>query len=300
MGRSVARILTLVFVLAAGGPALAVDQTIQMFTSAFLPQTVMIEVGDTVTWEWVAGSHVLTSGVPGGAPGTPSEPGALFSATIDASNPSFSYTFASYQPGGYNFFDALNPLQLGFVDVASDEETVIVVVLDNVFEPEVVHIFAGDSVRWEHEPGEMLHTVTSGLSSNPADDPGALFDEISSDSQPVFIYQFVASGAVPYFCRPHELDVMVGTIHVQSRFVRGDANRDALINIADAITTLSYLFSMGPATCLDAVDANDDGLLNLADAITVLTFVFTGGAPLPAPFPGAGPDRTADALFCDS
>jgi hypothetical protein len=40
-------------------------------------------------------------------------------------------------------------------------------------------------------------------------------------------------------------------------FIRGDANADTGVDIADAIFTLSYLFAKGtPPSCLDAADAN--------------------------------------------
>lgn len=84
-----------------------------------------------------------------------------------------------------------------------------------------------------------------------------------------------------------------------STFIRGDANSDDVVNIGDAIAVLGYLFSSGPATCLDALDGNDDGSLNIADAISLLDFLFAGGPPPPAPFPGAGIDPTADSIDCD-
>ncbi|MFN0058933.1 MAG: DUF2341 domain-containing protein [Planctomycetota bacterium] len=82
-------------------------------------------------------------------------------------------------------------------------------------------------------------------------------------------------------------------------FIRGDANLDGLINIADAIAMLNYLFAGGAANCLDAVDANDDGAVNVADAIFLLSYQFESGATPPPPFgavpAGCGADPTADA-----
>lgn len=299
-GTRFARSLTRVAIvtLAMSGAAHAADQTVELFSSAFLPQSVTINLGDTVTWTWVAGTHLLQSGTPGGAPGTVDEPGAIFEAIIDASNPTFSYTFTTPGVSGYTFFDATNPSQIGFIEVLGDDLTFIVTVLDNVFEPEVHYVFEGDSIRWEHEPGEMLHTVTSGASSDPADNPGALFDEESSDSDPVFIYTFADDGVYPYFCRPHEALQMNGTIFVQRRFTRGDVDFDGNIAINDPIATLGFLFLGDPTPCEDAHDVNDDGSLDLSDVISSLSYVFAGGAAPAAPFPGLGPDRTSDALTC--
>lgn len=283
--------------LATCGSVRAADVQIEMFDAAFLPQIVTINAGDTVTWTWVGGQHLLTSGLPNGAPGTPDEPGLLFEAPINQTQTSFSYTFPQFQPLGFTFFDANNPTQVGFIQMNSDEQTFVVTVLDNVFEPEDVYLFQGDTVRWEHEPGRMLHTITSGASSQPQDNPGALFDAISSDAHPVFEFQFTMPGPQPYFCIPHEAMGMGGTIHVQSRFLRGDTNRDGSLNLSDAIVLLGYLFENTPTECLDAFDANDDGTNNLADAILLLGHLFSGVA-LPAPFPAEGPDRTADNLYC--
>ena len=82
------------------------------------------------------------------------------------------------------------------------------------------------------------------------------------------------------------------------KFVRGDANVDADLNIADAVKTLQVLFANDTNfQCADALDANDDGDLNIADAIKLLDAIFVG-AVLPAPTT-CGPDPTADSLGCD-
>jgi len=84
-------------------------------------------------------------------------------------------------------------------------------------------------------------------------------------------------------------------------FIRGDADQNAKLDITDAVTTLSYLFLGGEEPyCLDALDADDDGDLNLTDAIEVLSFLFLGEGDIPAPYPDAGLDPSADALGCDN
>ncbi len=82
-------------------------------------------------------------------------------------------------------------------------------------------------------------------------------------------------------------------------FVRGDANTDGTIDIADIIATLSYLFSNGSAYCLDAHDVNDDGNIDIADAVAGLNFQFNQGDDPPPPFTDGicGPDPTPDAPF---
>ncbi|MFN0059635.1 MAG: hypothetical protein ACKVX7_14355 [Planctomycetota bacterium] len=85
-----------------------------------------------------------------------------------------------------------------------------------------------------------------------------------------------------------------------SLFQRGDFNTDGMYNIADPISTLSYLFSGGsPPGCFDSCDVNDDGGCNVGDAIYTLSALFNTPSPEPMlPFPDCGLDPTADALDC--
>jgi hypothetical protein len=48
--------------------------------------------------------------------------------------------------------------------------------------------------------------------------------------------------------------------------------------------------------CRDAADANDDGKIDISDPIRILRHLFQGGEPPAPPFPGPGPDPTADDL----
>ena len=83
-------------------------------------------------------------------------------------------------------------------------------------------------------------------------------------------------------------------------FVRGDANHDRELNIADASYLLNYLFREGEEPqCFDAADVNDDGGVDISDT-TKLLFVLFDGEKMPAPFPGEGIDSTPDDLGCDA
>ncbi|MFN0058671.1 MAG: Kazal-type serine protease inhibitor domain-containing protein [Planctomycetota bacterium] len=89
-----------------------------------------------------------------------------------------------------------------------------------------------------------------------------------------------------------------GTQATAADFIRGDNNGDGVVNIADPVGILDYLFVSGITSCLDATDANDDGLSNVADPIFLLTFLFSMGAPPALPYPTCGADPTLDALDC--
>lgn len=88
-------------------------------------------------------------------------------------------------------------------------------------------------------------------------------------------------------------------VFIESRFVRGDANADGDVNIADPIAVLNCLFRGGPCpTCRKAADANDDAAVNLTDSVYTLMFLFRGGAAPPSPFPSCG--LGTGTLDCES
>lgn len=95
---------------------------------------------------------------------------------------------------------------------------------------------------------------------------------------------------------PAEIDNPAITVVLAFR--RGDDNGDGVIDLADPISTLGYLFYGGPESCRDAQDANDDGAVDLADPIYGLMYQFYGGTPPPAPTDGCGVDPTDDDLDC--
>lgn len=84
------------------------------------------------------------------------------------------------------------------------------------------------------------------------------------------------------------------------RFVRGDANADGALNIADVITDLNLVFSGAPVLCLDAADANDDGVVNIADPIYLVLHILSTGPAPSFPYPFCGTDPTIDGLNCVS
>jgi plastocyanin len=85
---------------------------------------------------------------------------------------------------------------------------------------DTVTVSAGDTVEWDWVQG--FHTITSGASSNPEDNPGDLFDASSDSDNPVFQFVFTVEGDVPYFCRPHEGLNMKGVIRVEGGSGIGD------------------------------------------------------------------------------
>ena len=84
-------------------------------------------------------------------------------------------------------------------------------------------------------------------------------------------------------------------------FVRGDANNDMALNLADAIYGLNWLFQNGPEpACQDAADSNDDGMIDVSDTIYLISFYFVDGPEPPPPFRNPGTDPTSDNVDCQA
>jgi len=83
------------------------------------------------------------------------------------------------------------------------------------------------------------------------------------------------------------------------KFIRGDANLDKIVNIADSITISEIATGKKIPLCQDSADANDDGRIDLADAIYLNSYLFNKGPKPKMPFPTPGIDFTADGLGCE-
>ncbi len=86
-------------------------------------------------------------------------------------------------------------------------------------------------------------------------------------------------------------------------FLRGDANADGSVDIADAVRILFFLFTGDEGIpCLDAADNDDSGTVDISDPIYILGYLFLRGPAVDAPFgPMAtcGVDPTPlDGLSC--
>jgi len=64
------------------------------------------------------------------------------------------------------------------------------------------------------------------------------------------------------------------------RFTCGDANADTIINSADVVYLINYLFKGGPPPVpMAAGDVNCDGVINSADVVYLINYLFKGGPP---------------------
>ena len=89
-------------------------------------------------------------------------------------------------------------------------------------------------------------------------------------------------------------------------FIRGDANNDSHVDIADGIWIVQMMFYNGEMTaCSAAADANNDGSLSISDAIYIINYRLQPGStnmalysPPDGPFPECGTDEAVTLEDC--
>ncbi len=83
---------------------------------------------------------------------------------------------------------------------------------------------------------------------------------------------------------------IVTSVEAEFFFLRGEVNRDGIVDISDAIFLLRWLFlSSADVSSVQAADVNADGDNDIADPIYLLDYLFVGGPAIPQPFPNRGP-----------
>ena len=151
-----------------------------------------------------------------------------------------------------------------------------------------------------HRLGYLLVSVT-----------GAAMDTVmirfeDRPGTPSYSNQLVGDGAVPISAASGALATCEGDVTAvpQSQFVRGDANADGSVNVADAVFIFNWLFLGGDRpTCLDAADTDDvaggGSDHNLTDGQYLLLWLFQGGPRPPSPGPvSCGTDPSPDDSLC--
>ena len=102
-------------------------------------------------------------------------------------------------------------VSLGLAGVAN-ATTHVVNQVGFTFDPAEVVVQPGDTVEWHWQVD--IHTVTSGT---PCTADGLYFDEGLTSANPTVAYVIPDDGttSIPYFCRPHCISEMTGTITIQ-------------------------------------------------------------------------------------
>jgi hypothetical protein len=106
-----------------------------------------------------------------------------------------------------------------------------------------------------------------------------------------------AEGAQYLFCARQPATIRF--VEGPPSFLRGDANADGRLNVADPISVLVELFHGGrPSPCAAAADATGDRRVDVSDPIRIFGFLFLGDPPPPAPFPECGSGESDPGLPC--
>jgi hypothetical protein len=131
------------------------------------------------------------------------------------------------------------------------------------------------------------------------------FSDKLGDDRPLEVLIVVeGDGIVPDFGDTLELTLTPSGPPGAQPFIRGDANDDEFVDIADGIWIINELFYDGPETeCKAAADANDDDRIDIADSMYIFNHQLQPGrqstnlfpAP-PAPYPNCG--TATSALAC--
>ena len=158
--------------------------------------------GGTLTHSWsITGNGSITSGTTG----------ASITVTAGASG-SFTVTHDGTRDGIALSCNKVVTIQAG-------GPAITVTATDFDFTQANVVIDAGQSVKWVW--GNGVHTTTNGVSSDPSDNPGSLWDAALDAAHPEFTYQFNTPGYYAYFCRFHEA-IMKGSVQVRATTGIGD------------------------------------------------------------------------------
>jgi hypothetical protein len=97
----------------------------------------------------------------------------------------------------------------------------------------------------------------------------------------------------------HLVPLEIRRAFLTTPFVRGDANVDQQVDIADAIWVVNELLRQGPRSpCPRASDVNGDALYDLADAMFLIHWMFLSGPSIPRPYPACGTAPGPKELDC--
>ncbi len=153
-----------------------------------------------------------------------------------------------------------------------------------------------------------LHCTTSGTNAHLSWTNPIEYDEIEveRDGEPIGAYpgdtttlddtlpdenthQYLVIGRVGRFTS--EAATCSTGAHGVGTFVRADMNSDGIVNIADPIFLLGYLFrSDREPSCMESANVNNDTKVDIADVIYMLGYLFREKSPPAPPFPGCGTD----------
>ncbi len=193
--------------------------------------------------------------------------------------------------------DAAGGADFWQVAVIDDKGATVGCVLDLEPEAGVFRVLPAFTV------GQQIAVAHFALDGGAADVTANVALSSALGEPPVEIMVDVA-GATRSPLRGDAVAVKVSSEPLSADFIRGDANQDGRVNVADAVAILRALFGGGTKlalieACPASADVNDDGELNVSDASYALAYLFRAGAGIPAPAGACGPVPEGGALGCE-
>ncbi|MFM2165455.1 MAG: Copper binding protein plastocyanin/azurin family [Planctomycetota bacterium] len=236
--------------------ASAAEVVVDQVNVSFIPQEIAVFPGDTVRWVYSSGTHTVTSG-------SDCTPSGLFDSPLTIKNTEFVWTVPATAAGTvvpyycdpHCIFGQTGTIRVGVEHVVTQTGL--------AFLPSSLKVAPGDRIRWVRTAGN--HTVTSGADCT-AD--GVHFDGLLSLTSTEFAWivpQSAAGSTIPYFCAPHCIFGMTGTISVSGQANPADINGDGSVNASDLALLLNAW-----GTSDAAADVDDNGLVDAADLAAVL------------------------------
>ena len=151
-----------------------------------------------------------------------------------------------------------------------------------------------------------LRSLVSLVGDDSRDVELIFVDTTLGEDRPLEILFVVnGNGVVPEFIEETKTVVLEGIpVALDPTFIRGDANNDSHVDIADGIWIVQMLFYNGQMTaCLPAADANNDESISISDALYIINYRLQPGstdfalyAPPDGPYPDCG---TVEGLGID-
>ncbi len=137
-------------------------------------------------------------------------------------------------------------------------------------------------------------------------------DQVLGGDRPLEIIVVVDNDSVIPDFSDTKTVTLQGVVEDDARYIRGDANNDRRVDIADGVWIISMLFRGGEmTTCLPAANANADSnkdgstKVDISDAMYIFNYRLQPGAtpatlfPAPsAPFPSCAVDPNVDLAEC--
>ena len=131
----------------------------------------------------------------------------------------------------------------------------------------------------------QIHCSTDSASLTELDSSNYLVHTMidSDTAEAGFQYVYCPPDSQAYYFTVFPVDLAGGEggaspIKTAVLYICGDANYDEMVNVADAVWIINYVFAGGdPPYPLEAGDTNCDDTCNVADAVWIINYIFAGG-----------------------